>query len=621
MPAVQQLSGVGFVPIAYHDTYRSVGFGAAQNSGELWAKVLVDASQVELGSDEVIALPQLKFGSGAPSGSDKAGGFLSPDLPIRGLSRQSGTVGDIVKMAKKQFDPKEFLKGALPKLFGLVDLVDLVEAVTGEPLQTPMVVSEALDRVEGLLADLQRAKATAQNAVDEANKLKARAASKTAALQNEAQAALTAAQAVETKVTKAVDDFVALLDTLHDKDKAAVEAATAAPLTALRKAVAELEELGPKLPPLIRNQLATLTKVLKEILAAADLIEDLYRFLNGFDTSSVQARFRFEWRPKMKPWPSASDPILGLRPDSLVLAVEGRASGKGEMGVETLAEIRDFELNLVGSTKLVRISFDHLSFKAGSSGKADVDVVIQKNEFVGILAFVETIKELIPFDGFSDPPFLDVNAQGLTAGFTLALPNLSIGVFTLSNISLGADVQVPFLGKTTSVGFNFCTRERPFTLAVAFLGGGGWFGIRIGPDRLQVLELGLEAGAVLAIDLGVASGSISAMIGIYMRLEGDAGSLTGYFRLRGEVDVLGLISASIELYLSLTYEFDTGKMAGRATITVQVKVLFFSGSVSISCERKFAGSNGDPTFLEVMGAESGSSPAWSEYCAAFAEAA
>ena len=79
-----------------------------------------------------------------------------------------------------------------------------------------------------------------------------------------------------------------------------------------------------------------------------------------------------------------------------------------------------------------------------------------------------------------------------------------------------------------------------------------------------MLELGLEAAPCLAVDFGVASGSISAMIGIYIRLEGDKGSLTGYFRLRGEVDVLGLISASIELYLELTYDFDTGKMIGRA---------------------------------------------------------
>ena len=471
------------------------------------------------------------------------------------------------------------------------------------------------------MSDLGRAKATAQNAVDEANKLVARAAAKTIQLQNEAQAALVQATAVDTTVTKAVDDFIALIGSLQNKDKATVEAAVGAELVALRGAVTALQQLGPKLPPFIRNELATLTKVLQEVLAAVDLVEDLYRFLNGFDPSSVQSRFRFEWRPKLASWPAGSDPILRVQPDSLLLAVDGRASGKGEMGLEVLAEIRDFELDLVGSEKLVRIAFDHLSFKAGSSGKAEVDVVIQKNEFVGILAFVEAIKDLIPFDGFSDPPYLDVDSQGLTAGFTLALPNVSIGVFTLANISLGADVQVPFLGKTTSVGFNFCTRERPFTLAVVFLGGGGWFGIRIGPDKLQVLELGLEAGACLAIDLGVASGSISAMIGIYMRLEGDKGSLTGYFRLRGEVDVLGLISASIELYLSLLYEFDTGKMCGQATITVQIKVFVFSGSVQIHAERKFAGSNGDPSFLQVMGAETGTSPAWSEYCNAFAVAA
>jgi hypothetical protein len=618
VPAVQQLSATGPLPIVYDTLYKAGGFTNPNNTGEVWAAIPLAASQIEHPTDEVSPLPGLKFGASAPSGSDKAGGFLAPDLPIRGLSRKSGTVGDLAGMATQHFDPTAFLKGAVPKLFGIVDLVDLVEEVTGEPLKIPSVASEALDRIEGLLADLQSVKAAAQDAVAEANKLVDRAASKTAQLQNDAQAALAGAEAAETKVVNAVDDFVALLGTLQDQDKATVEAAVAADLNALRDGVTDLEQLGPKLPPFIRSRIATLTKVLQDVLAAADLVEDLYRFLNGFDPSSVQARFHFEWRPELKSWPDPGPTILQVEKDSLLLAVDGRASGKGQMGVDVLAEIRDFELHLVGSEPLVRIAFDHLSFKAGSSGKPEVDVVIQKNEFVGILAFIETIKDLIPFDGFSDPPFFEVDSQGLKAGFTLALPSLSIGVFTLANLSLGADVQVPFLGKTTSVGFNFCTRERPFTLAVVFLGGGGWFGLRIGPDKLQELELGLEAGAVLAIDLGVASGSISAMIGIYMRLEGDKGSLTGYFRLRGEVDVLGLISAAIELYLSLTYEFDTGKMTGQATITVEVKVLVFSGSVQIHAERKFAGANGDPSFLQVMGAESGTSKAWSEYCLGFA---
>jgi hypothetical protein len=626
LPAVQQLSAIGSVPIVYHALYKTGGFTDPNNTGEVWAAVPLAGTQVELqgngpGDDEVSPLPQLKFGATAPSGSDKAGGFLSPDLPIRGLSRLSGTIGDLDGMATQTFDAKAFLQGALPKLFGMVDLVDLVEDVTGEPLKIPSVISEELDRVEAFLADLEKAKQVAEDAVAEATKLVQRAQAKTTQLQNEAQAALADATAVKQKVEKAVKDFVDLLKTLKDKDKADVAAAVVTDLNALGDALDKLELLGPKLPPLIRNQIATLTKILKDVVAAADLIEDLYRFLNGFDPSSVQARFHYEWRPELTSWPSGTTPILKVKKDSLVIAVDGRASGKGQIGVEVLAEIRDFELDLVGKEQLVRIAFDHLSFKAGSSGKPEVDVVIQKNEFVGILAFVETIKDLIPFDGFSDPPYLNVDSQGLTAGFTLALPSLSIGVFTLANMSLGADVQVPFLGKTTSVGFNFCTRERPFTLAVVFLGGGGWFGLRIGPDKLQELELGLEAGAVLAVDLGVASGSVSAMIGIYMRLEGEKGSLTGYFRLRGEVDVLGLISASIELYLSLAYEFDTGKMAGQATITVEVKVFVFSGSVQIHAERKFAGANGDPSFLQVMGAESGTSPAWTEYCNAFAAAA
>jgi hypothetical protein len=332
----------------------------------------------------------------------------------------------------------------------------------------------------------------------------------------------------------------------------------------------------------------------------------------------VEASFRFEWTPVMRSWP-ATNPILQLTERSLALAVEGRASGIDSVQVESLAELRDFTLNLLPGAELVRFKFDHLSFRAGSTGKPDVDVVLHEIEFLGVLGFVEVLKELIPFDGFSDPPFLDVTDEGLTAGFTLALPSVAVGVFSLSNVSLGADVRVPFLGESVTVGFDFCTRERPFTLAVLFIGGGGWFGLRISPDGLDVLEMGLEAGAILAVDFGVASGSISAMLGIYLRLEADEGSLAGYFRLRGEVDVLGLISASVELYLELLYEFATGKMVGSASLTIKVEVLFFSTSVTIRAERRFAGSNGDPTFLEVMGLEpDGTSPAWSEYCLAFA---
>jgi hypothetical protein len=97
----------------------------------------------------------------------------------------------------------------------------------------------------------------------------------------------------------------------------------------------------------------------------------------------------------------------------------------------------------------------------------------------------------------------------------------------------------------------------------------------------------------------------------------------GYFQARGEADILGIISLVIELYLSLTYEFATGKCTGRAKITVEIEILCFSTSVSISCEKKFGGGNADPTFVDLLGPYN--DPVtndllrpWDEYCAAFA---
>lgn len=605
---VEQLSRVGSVEIEYFDRFVTGGFGAADNEGEVWASLT--------------AASALKFGGGAPSGSDKAGGFIQPDLTVKGLSRAKGVVNDLDHIASGDFNPEDFLAGVLPKLFGLVELLDILELLGLDLSEAPDVVSQTLDRIEGFLDDLERAKRMVEEAVAEAQALVDRAASKAAELQQQADDALDAAQDLENKVKQAAQEVIDTIKGFLDDPSPDVAGDLVNPLQDLQDAIDGIRVVAPQLPPLVRRQLQTISDVLQKVIDAADLVDDIVRWINGLDPSSMQFTYRYEWRPKLHSWPADADPpILGLQERSLVLAVEGRLNGKGEMGVDALAELKDFSLNLLPGAPLVVFDFDHLSFLATSDGKTEVDVVLSEIEFVGILSFIEVLKELIPFDGFSDPPYLDVTSSGLTAGFTQDLPNVAIGVFNLSNLSLGANVQVPFLGEMVTVGFSFCSRERPFTLAVLFIGGGGFFAIRLSPERVVVLELALEAGAVLAVDFGVASGSVSAMLGIYMRIESDAGSLSGYFRLRGEVDVLGLISASIELYLELNYDFDTGKMVGRASLTVKVEVLFFSASVTVSAERQFAGSNGDPNFVDVMGLETdGTSPAWTEYCLAYAGA-
>jgi hypothetical protein len=169
--AVEQLSGVGPSRIAFFQKYLDHGFGGPNNAGEVWAQLVRD----QVAGDPFAVVPDapkvMSFGQGAPSGSDKAGGFLQPNVAIGGLSRLKGTVNDLDSVATGDFDPVQFLGSALPKLFGVVELVDLLKAVGVDLNDAPDLVSETLDRIESFTEDLQRAKRLAQEAVDEANRL------------------------------------------------------------------------------------------------------------------------------------------------------------------------------------------------------------------------------------------------------------------------------------------------------------------------------------------------------------------------------------------------------------------------------------------------------------------
>jgi hypothetical protein len=240
--------------------------------------------------------------------------------------------------------------------------------------------------------------------------------------------------------------------------------------------------------------------------------------------------------------------------------------------------------------------------------------------FGGALEFVNEIRQYIPSNGFSDPPSLTVTPSGISASYSLNLPSIGVGIFSLTNASLGAAFSLPFDSQPVEVKFNFSTRDHPFSLTVSLFGGGGFFAIGIGTEGVREIEAALEFGAAVAIDLGVASGGVEVKAGIYFHwLESSSGEtveLAGYVRLHGELSVLGIISASLTFNLQLSYLKEPGKSSvwGEATLTVEIDVLFFSGSVSVTCRREFGGSKSDPTVVQVIPAP----PVWAEYCAAFA---
>jgi hypothetical protein len=291
---------------------------------------------------------------------------------------------------------------------------------------------------------------------------------------------------------------------------------------------------------------------------------------------------------------------------------------------ETSAELNNFKVNLFG---FVIIWFEALRFVGKKGQKPDVTVDLRKNDavqFGGPLEFVNKLRELIPANGFSDPPALTVTPSGIGANYSLNLPSIEVGIFMLSNASLGAGFNLPFDARPASVQFRFSERQHPFSITVSLLGGGGFFGIDISARGVQEIEAALEFGAAVAINLGVASGGVEIKAGVYfhwLEPQPNKGSvdLAGYVRLHGELSVLGLISASLTFNLQLHYLKEDGRSIvwGEATLVVEIEVLFFSAEVPVRCRREFAGATWSPKFLDLIPNQA----MWTEYCEVFAEEA
>lgn len=370
-------------------------------------------------------------------------------------------------------------------------------------------------------------------------------------------------------------------------------------------------------------------------------LSDVIAFVTGFDLSQpadFQDRLskvlriettqlpgavetRLAWRPDLVPIPGLFTPELAGRDATLELAavITTPLDAPQELTTSVSGDLQHFQLSLIADVPFITLQFNRLRFRADGGEKPDVDVDIRDVLFGGPLAFVNELREYLRFGGGSGPS-IELAPTQLEAGYSLPLPSITVGVFSLQNITLAAGITVPFTGQPVRLRFGFCSLENPFLLTVMWFAGGGYFELAIGADGVESLEAALEFGGGLALDVGVASGSVELMAGIYLAMgvptdanpEGDA-ELTGYVRLKGQLRIMGVVTLTLTFKMSLTYIPSVEKAVGKASMVVEIEVLIFSGSVTVEVERRFGGSD-DPTFGQALPQPS----MWDEYCDAFA---
>ncbi len=278
-------------------------------------------------------------------------------------------------------------------------------------------------------------------------------------------------------------------------------------------------------------------------------------------------------------------------------------------------QLTNFRLDLLG---VVALKFAAINFTSQNGEKANVAAHLAKNPiaFDGPLAFVQTLASILPSGLFGGAgPSIQATATALRVTYTLGFPPVTTGVFSLQHIAIMTGLDLPYLDGKPAFEFAFASRNRPFLVTVEIFGGGGFVHVVLDTDGVQMVEGAIEFGGNFALDIGVATGAVHALAGIYFQLKGSSSDLTGFVDVGGEVTVLGIISISIDLNLSLSWQSSPqgNVIQGRATLTVSVHVLFFSASVALSVERSFSAGSGDPKVFQLVDASQ-----WSQYAAAFA---
>ncbi|MEU6070155.1 hypothetical protein ABZ864_38420 [Streptomyces sp. NPDC047082] len=363
------------------------------------------------------------------------------------------------------------------------------------------------------------------------------------------------------------------------------------------------------------------------------------------DGRSVMTELRSKTNPELRAWPSGVNLFVPADPKKC-LTVDTRVTSRVDTPAEVVdrvvkGELKNFTINLWGTgdaTRFVSLDVARFRFVERKDAKTEVDCDVRTVSFHGALKFVEALSRYCTFLGWEAPTgpatagsssartasfrrvasapadaiaaadehptagqgdrYVDVSPQGVALNRSFAVPEIQLGAFALTGLAVYAGIVIPFDGKPIRVRFAFSSREKPFSVVLSFLGGGGFAAVELGLGGVEMLEFSFEVKASYAFAIGsVVSGAVEAKAGIYFAIEtaenGDqACELTAYLQFSGAVSVLGLVTLSLVAYLALSYYDTPERLVGEATVSVSVDLFFFSFSNSYTVRRELIKGSG-----------------------------
>lgn len=292
----------------------------------------------------------------------------------------------------------------------------------------------------------------------------------------------------------------------------------------------------------------------------------------------------YDWHPEIQPF----EPVF-LLDDGADFTVSANATipvlNPGAASVDINAELTNFSINLIGSPSFIIVSFDSVKFTSHNGSSPNCQVAINTVTFGEDMSFVKSLADALnPSKG----PFIELLDGAIVAGYRFAIDSIPSAGMTVMNLAIEVAVALPFNGDPVRCQFGISDQQEPFLLSFGIYGGGGFLQLQLGLDGVQLLQGALEFGLVADISIGPLQGSGFVVGGIYFRIAGSNSSVCGFVHSHGHMDIFGIISMDVDVYVSVCY--DNGSVIGTAEFTVEVSILFFSESFSLEATYTFAGS-------------------------------
>ena len=416
------------------------------------------------------------------------------------------------------------------------------------------------------------------------------------------------------------------------------------------------------------------------VLALEDLIDELnFAELDsneGFPSMSVDLQigddglpygvcFTFTWTPKLHSFPKGAGDKTFVVADDFGNQDIDRPTDDFDGGTAVLLELVTcvpeastafesrldrFAVQLPPGAPVVAVIFRTVRFE-NVDGVSNVDVDVADWSFVNSLSWLEPLRSFLAdllSDGVTD------FADGINIDYSLPIPGFSLGVVGVKGLLVDLELDLPDDG-VSSVGLAVGHRENPFRITIMGYGGTGSFGLEVDASRIVFIEGSMAITYELAVDVFIASASLSASLGTFVEYRSTAAhpngevTLGAWAQLRGSVSVLGLVELTGTVTVTLAYNITTKVLRGTAAVTGEVSCIFGKTSVThdvtvkvalgrddgggrlaalpglaISAQpvppRPFPPDDAPTPSSDLSFRDHYTRPQWADYCAAFAAA-